>query len=378
MSTYMLMSGFLTNKSISQPSYYNMNEFKYSKLDQLLSTLCSLKKLKLDYADFYLDYDEEFVDNRKIVENFIQVNFKSTEYRLFNFRLEFFSQWQQAAKIIPHTASTVLLMSNLDHVFIPQKINRYLEFLEFLVLKEETAIGQILHWQENITAIGSRKLVNLKNISPVFQKKSVYTHGTILVKPEFFKSWWIQDFTQGERIVRPDNPFGPWVYFAWANCYIPSTEFFRHLDGYGHVGITSPHASNLRPCCQFSNGSVIHDKWVIGFEQNKYAELPFERPTHFFSKLQKTQFSQETKDYLLNSNSAVFSFIRSKQLLGNLSFFTNLRLFFLLLSYLRFAYMRSAFYRNFFNLSRYKLRIDYHLATKKYWLSQYFERFHSR
>ena len=51
MANFMLMSGYLTSSSLTSPQFYNLQNFSHSKLDQLLSTLCSLKKLDLDYDE---------------------------------------------------------------------------------------------------------------------------------------------------------------------------------------------------------------------------------------------------------------------------------------------------------------------------------------
>ena len=80
----MLMSGYLTNSSLTSPQFYNLQNFSHSKLDQLLSTLCSLKGLDLDYADFYLDYDSQNIEYKSLVERFIAINFKETKIRILS------------------------------------------------------------------------------------------------------------------------------------------------------------------------------------------------------------------------------------------------------------------------------------------------------
>jgi hypothetical protein len=91
-----------------------------------------------------------------------------------------------------------------------------------------------------------------------------------------FKEWWQSDFTNGKKFVRPDNPFGPSVSFISAPVYIPNREFFRHLDGYGHVGIKSKSASSLAPCCVMKGSEIIHKTWTSGFlyKGETLADLP--------------------------------------------------------------------------------------------------------
>ena len=364
MASFMLMSGYLTSSSLTSPQFYNLENFSHSKLDQLLSTLCSLKGLDLDYADFYLDYDSDYIKFKNLIEEFIAINFKATKIRIFPFRLQYFKQWQIAANSIPNAVKVILLMNNLDHVFIPSEDKNFIEFMNFLEGREDDAIGGIMHWQEFITAIGVRKFKDSNILNPVFYNETYYTHGTTLIKTNFFKSWWEQDFTNGQRIVRPDNPFGPWVNFNWSRRYIPSREFFRHLDGYGHVGISAPHANILRPCCQFINGEILHSDWSSGFEGSQFAELPYGKPPTF-NLHEKSSISYfQTKDYLINSNSYHFSFFRTMQLIEPKKLKDYCALILILISFLKYAYMREAFKRNFFSYKHYKYRFYYQLVTR--------------
>jgi hypothetical protein len=364
MANFMLMSGYLTNSSLTSPQFYNLQNFSHSKLDQLLSTLCSLKGLDLDYADFYLDYDSQNIEYKSLVERFIAINFKETKIRIFPFRLEYFRQWQIAAKSIPNAVKVILLMNNLDHIFMPNEDKNFIEFIKFLEDQEDDAIGGIMHWQEFITSIGTRK-VKGSNISiPIFSNETYYTSGTTLVKTKFFKSWWEQDFTNGQRIVRPDNPFGPYVNFNWSKRYIPSREFFRHLDGYGHVGISAPHANVLRPCCQLVNGEIVHSDWSLGFERSEFADLPYGRPLSINLREKSSISYFQTRDYLINSNSHYFSFLRSIQLIEPKKLKDYCVAILILISFLKYAYMREAFKRNFFSYKHYKYRFQYQVVTR--------------
>ncbi len=364
MANFMLMSGYLTNSTLTSPQFYNIQNFSHSKLDQLLSTLCSLKRLNLDHADFYLDYDSQNIKYKNLIEEFIAFNFKATKIRIFPFRLEYFKQWQIAAQSIPNDVKIILLMNNLDHVFVPNEEKNFIKFMNFLEGREDNAIGGIMHWQEFVTSIGTRKVKGSNVLSPIFYNETYFTHGTTLIKTKFFKSWWEQDFTFGQRIVRPDNPFGPYVNFNWSKRYIPPQEFFRHLDGYGHVGISAPHANILRPCCQFINGEILHNDWAVGFKGSQFAELPYGKPISInLSKKSGISYFQ-TKDYLINSNSYHFSFLRTFQLIESKKLKDHFRIILMLISFLRYKYMREAFKRNFFSYKHYKHRFQYQVVTR--------------
>ena len=364
MANFMLMSGYLTNSSLTSPKFYNLKNFSHSKLDQLLSTLCSLKGLNLDYADFYLEYDSQNIKYKSLVEEFIALNFKTTKYRIFPFRLEYFKQWQIAAESIPNEAKVILLMNNLDHVLIPSEDKNFIKFMKFLEGREDDAIGGILHWQELITSIGSRKAKDSNILGPIFYNETNYTHGTTLIKTKFFKSWWEQDFTNGQRIVRPDNPFGPYVNFNWSKRYIPPREFFRHLDGYGHVGISAPQANILRPCCKFINGEILHDDWIVGFESSQFAEIPYGKPASINLRDKSSISYSQTVDYLINSNSYHFSLFRTIQLIESKKLKDYFTVVLILISFLKYKYMREAFKRNFFSYKHYKYRFLYQVITK--------------
>ncbi len=364
MATYMLMSGYLTNSGLSTPDYYNLSNFKYSKLDQLLSTLCSLEKLDLDYADFYLDYDADNAKHREVVEDFILRKFSRTRICIYSHRLEYFSQWHEAGKNIPHDVDFILLMNNLDHTFVPEAKDYFMQFLRFLETREDNAIGCILHWPEFISCIGAKKFIQPTGGENIFVNKMVTTFGTTLVKPSFFRSWWEKDFTNGNRIVRPDNPFGNSVRFNWAPHYIPSREFFRHLDGYGHVGISAPQAGPLKPCCLYSNGEIVHTDWVRGFDKGLIADLPYEKPMSIDLREKSSISYFQIVDYLINSNSYYFSFFRTIQLIQPKKLKDYYNIICILISLLKYKHMREAFKRNFFSYKHYKLRFQYQVVTR--------------
>lgn len=345
MFQYMLLTTFITNEALGKSNYYKLNEQStYSRLDQFLSSLHSMKKIGLNAADFYIDFDKANLKYRELVENYIRQNFAQTDCRIFSYRLENFHQWKAAAKNIPAQTNLILLNSNHDHAFIPQETSEYLDFFRFLESREPTAIGNITHWPEHISGYGLKKFITLQNKESTFIKERGFLEGTVLVKNDFFKSWWENDFTGGKRIVRPDNPFGPWIRFGWVKQYIPSTEFFRHMDGYGHVGIKSPQSSSLKPCCQVINGRILHRDWIRGFRNSKSADLPIDiLPSITYS--QSTSRLFEAKDYLINVNSFQFSIIRTIQLIKPKKIKHLLEILLFMLSILRYSYIRSALYR---------------------------------
>jgi hypothetical protein len=359
----MLLSGYLTESSITGPDFYKQKEFKHSKLDQFLTSLCSLKKLDLAYADFYLEYDMVNIKYQSLVEHYIKASFRHSILRQFPFRLQYFDQWKQAASKIPPSATSLLLMNNLDHAFVPEKKSDFIGFVDFIESQEDSAIGAITHWQEYITSPKTKRIKHSRSDNPVFWTRTSSTIGTSLIKPVFFKSWWEQDFTEGKRITRPDNPFGPQVKFSSSKLYIPSHEFFRHLDGYGHVGVSSPQAGPLRPCCQFVNNEIIHTDWLSGFTENNLADLPFSRPNFAISGAVSEKL--KIQDYLINANSHYFKIHRSIELISPPTLFLYLYYFVSVLTLLRLKHVRKAFYRRLTSF-KYNLRHLISIHYKKF------------
>lgn len=345
MFQYMLLTTFITNQSLVGSNYYKLKEQDhYSRLDQFLSSIHSMKRIGINAADFYIDFDEENLKYRELVENHIKQSFTGADCRIFSYRLENFRQWKAASENIPSQANLILLNSNHDHAFVLQDTKRYYDFIEFLESKEQTAVGNITHWPEHISGYGVKKFLNLQSRESVFIKERGFLEGTVLIKKDFFRSWWEKDFTGGKRIVRPDNPFGPWIRFGWVKQYIPSTEFFRHMDGYGHVGIKAPQSSSLKPCCQVVNGRIIHVDWIRGFSNVKNADLPVDiSPSTTF--LQGFSRLFNLKDYLVNVNSYQYSIGRTVQLIKPKKIIHLLYIILFMLGLLRYSYIRLALLR---------------------------------
>jgi hypothetical protein len=171
----------------------------------------------------------------------------------------------------------VLLQSNADHVYTHSNSEPFGSYIEELRGLGSRVVGNISHWPESIfTAMNPLNKVNVTHEGN-FVIESTSTIGTCVVSSELFKEWWIHDFTEGKRIIRPDNVFGPSVSFPSAKMLIPKRELFRHLDGYGHIGEMEIYASHLRPCCKISNTNVEHTEWVRTKIKswNSVSDLPF-------------------------------------------------------------------------------------------------------
>jgi hypothetical protein len=259
--THLLVSVFLTDKSLGTPYGRNISPTQ-SKADQFLSTVHSISNLPIGSQDFYIAYHDGYLWAQSLIKRTVIRHFPNA--RIYDYSLETFKDWKDAAARVPKEAGQILLKANHDHVYVRESSREFESFVMELQAYGDRYIGEITHWPE---VIGRNNLVMKEapnRDSRNFQSTTNSALGTSIVSKALFLEWWAEDFTEGKMIVRPDNPFGHSVVFPNCVSIAPNTELFRHLDGYGHSGVRAPSAAPLRACCQVINGQVIHDNWVIG------------------------------------------------------------------------------------------------------------------
>jgi hypothetical protein len=264
------MSVYLTDTPLFGTSFPQASVNKspnQNKVDQFLSTLHSIQKIEFYSAEIYFELAYEYSKFKNQIIDQIKKCIPNAS--IYFSRLECFNAWKVAASKIPSSAQIVLLKSNHDHVFLPNNTNGFYQFLFNLSSFGEDFIGEITHWPEFIGDVHSRSWkVNSNSNSNSNERYFVTTTtnsiGTCVISPAFFKSWWVNDFTNGSKIVRPDNPFGPSVIFAPIKRVIPTTEFFRHLDGPAYRDVTAPVSGPLRACCTVNSSVIKHTDWTYG------------------------------------------------------------------------------------------------------------------
>lgn len=274
---HLLMSVYLTDTPLSDPGFYGTKVSpSQNKIDQFLSTVHSLKNIKFSTADVYFDVDSNYIDKVDLICKHVSEHIPNAN--IYTHRLEFFSDWKNASLNLPFDTDVVLLKNNHDHIFTHSDPSLFYQFINDLNESDEEFVGEISHWPESIGNLREGKWKKFGGKNYHFVTEATNTIGTCLIRPDFFKSWWAKDFLHGSRIVRPDNPFGPWVEFESINRVIPSCEFFRHLDGYGHAKVIAPIAAPLRACCNVVGDLVKHEDWIRGsfFHSRKKPELPVE------------------------------------------------------------------------------------------------------
>ena len=257
---HLIFTSFLTNRRLSDSSFdYNKNDYKC--VNQFFTSIHSMYNLGIKSQSFYLEIDENFLSLKGLIKETILFYFPKA--KLIWKRLEYFNDWNKSVKDIPKNSELILLQSNFDHAYIAKDVKLFSIFANQLKRVDSRSIGEITHWPEALSEISKpwtrgQELIIEENY---FQRNTDRVVGTSLISKKLYEEIWRNDFTQGKRITRPDNPFGPSVKFRPAVHLSPKHELFRHLDGYLHVGINSKWVKELSPCCIFVNNSITHSGW---------------------------------------------------------------------------------------------------------------------
>lgn len=266
---HLIYTCIITNKALNKESARDY-EHNNIRLEQFLSSLHSMNCLSISSANFYLEIDDEFSKHIQLIESQIKMNFKF--YTLVWKRLELFQDWVDAKNEIPSETQLILLQSNFDHIYTLPSPIPFFQFCDSVIKAGPRSVGEITHWPEAISEFSRPWCFsqNIQSSDETLIRNTNLCVGTILVTHDLFCEWWDKDFTEGARIVRPDNPFGPSVRFPNANLVVPFIELFRHLDGYSHVGVKSKWAQALDPCCTIKDKKIRHNAYEReGFLQIK-------------------------------------------------------------------------------------------------------------
>lgn len=267
---HLLISVYLTNTDLHSKSMYSSNiSPNQNKAEQFLSTLHSLKKINFSSADIYFELSEDYEQYKKLIIQQIRSNIPNAAVHLN--RLSDYKSWKIASDAVPLESDIVLLKSNHDHVFLPDNAESFYQYLTNLLSYGTDYYGDITHWPESIGNVRGRQWEITPNKNAMYSVTECNEAiGTCVISPTFFASWWQKDFTEGSKIVRPDNPFGPGVKFKTTKRIVPTEEFFRHLDGYSHVGVKAPISASIRACCHIQSNRINHTDWTFGnFLTNK-------------------------------------------------------------------------------------------------------------
>ena len=277
MKNFLLVSVFITNKSLSSAGdigHSRTGSF-LERLEIFLSSLHSWSKMKFENPYFFIELDDDFAEYQDMVDAEIKLNFVEPiiEWR----RLLYFEDWFKISTLIKEkNIDLITLMANDDHAYVHRNSQPFLDFskevFELAEKNEGRGLGDLTQLPGPIRLLSLYSPFNPNKSYAKRSFKVTTMHGCCLVTPDLFAEWWNFDFTEGKRIPRPDNPFGPSVKFAPANVLIPPVEILRHMDGIGDGTRITRKYNVLRPSCriQISQGSNP------GHSDKKLVETPWE------------------------------------------------------------------------------------------------------
>jgi hypothetical protein len=261
MKNILLVSVFITNRSLSSAGDigHSRTGSALERLEIFLTSLRSWSKLGLTRPYFFIELDDDFVEYKDLVAAEIDLNF--TEAVIEWKRLLYFEDWSKISIILEEqNLDLITLMCNDDHAYVHTDSKPFLDFsMEVLELSERNegrSVGDLTQLPGPIRILSLYSTFNPNKGDTKRSFKVTTMHGSCLVTPKLFTEWWTSDFTEGKRIPRPDNPFGPSVKFSPANVLIPSVEILRHMDGIGDGTKITRKYNVLRPSCRIQKNEV--------------------------------------------------------------------------------------------------------------------------
>ena len=232
---------------------------KANRLEYLWRSLQSLRSLPISSGDFYVSFGSEVAVSRDDLVHRIKAACQDS--CLYDSRLDSFDQWQQVARSHRvRAADIILLITYEDHENIEASSEEFLDLVD-LILKfgsefpQSQPISILSHFPEShLQADGWRALGLSIRFKTHYLVPAVTPVGCMLVRPKDLESWFQNDFTQGAKLVSTENYFGPSVLSGKILSFIPKKVLFRHIDGYGHVGL--PRYSGHLGKIQISSGLI--------------------------------------------------------------------------------------------------------------------------
>lgn len=254
------MSTLITEKRLKVHSE-TIGVSNRSRADLFLSTIKSLETLPITTAQFFIEFDESTDSKKNLILNEIRnLPFKS---EIHDFRFDKYEQWKSHSDSIREIDKLILLLTYDDHIFVDSD-SEEMEFLAKNIIEIEKDLdkpvyGTLSHFPEChglisfAKAIGKYHTINSVPIVPC-----PIPIGAVIVSPKSYAKWWEIDFTNGNKIVSPENPFGPSVMHVDSWQIFPRNEIFRHMDGYSHVRINSRPYGILNPNYKIDKNNKIN------------------------------------------------------------------------------------------------------------------------
>jgi hypothetical protein len=256
---HLLASVFVTPLGLGAQKY-KLGHFEkpteFFRIERYLSSLHSLKDIEWGSVHIYLGLARQWEKLFEEVRTATLEIFPSAIVESGNLRNRL--DWWTAAKNFDDE-SLVYLHSNDDHFLMPgadKEFNRIVDVMS----KSGAKLAHLTHFPEFRAQLATSSVSLPSGVRGISITMPI---GTMLIRADFFKSWWTHggQFDDDHLIVRPDNPFGESVKFDPEVALVGSAEVLRHMDGYAHVFLSRPltplpntveFQPNSSPNCQVS------------------------------------------------------------------------------------------------------------------------------
>jgi hypothetical protein len=224
------------------------------RAEALIECLKSLQEMSFVSASIYISIGDDIrIDKSKFDA---EVNQLSKKVMLHSSRLEYFADWKNAVSRPEVQASdAVLLLSYEDHILRKGRSSVVIDAVRSINRATETYpsghfISILSHFPEQQILSDCWSAVGFR--SPTGDPGAIPAPtpiGCLVTKPSVLLDWFSRDFTEGNRIVAPENYFGPSVSDSKSISLTITKEAFYHKDGYGHVKLfnNEPQSPQAQP-----------------------------------------------------------------------------------------------------------------------------------
>jgi hypothetical protein len=238
----LLLSVFVTNKRINGQTnrYCRYEIFKY----------CLYSYRNINFSDIYLFIllDDEFINNKESLTNFIYNNFSNIDKSKINIVFDRYYKQCQWIPVINYLTEKhgdnelVFFTQNDDHIFVDFNMDILNEGIELLKNeKNEHKILAYSHWPEVMKFSG--KFGNPIRINNYIKfdatlLDSIQISNLKLLFDIFVKHEWKKDYYRIDGILDEftEKPFQEYQTNTLSQIiYAPLRELVRHFDGYDHV-----------------------------------------------------------------------------------------------------------------------------------------------
>lgn len=236
------------------------------------STIESLRGAPIESAQFFLEFDDTTSWSRREIER--QIKSLPFDCKVHFSRLESFEDWRLAARAGASTsAENIMLFTNEDHVHVQPDFSELLFHIDLLSKVQSANQNSVIflplsHFPETHALIPistfTRTSLSFEDVPLV---PCQIAAGPIVVGKKQFLDFWQEDFTGGMPFVGLENPRGLSLRLRNAFALPPRSELFRHLDSYGHIGVTdwpfNPMCPQYQLTLEKSIGTVMHQVQTV-------------------------------------------------------------------------------------------------------------------